>query len=634
MPLQPRARPNVRIRPVHWPALDGVRALAVAAVVVYHARPGWLPGGFLGVDVFFVLSGFLITSLLLREQRSAGRIGLRTFWLRRARRLLPALYVLLAVVLAVELAFRLGAADQLRLDAVAALGYATNWFLIGHQQSYFAAFSAPDALQHLWSLAVEEQFYVVWPLLCAIGLLRRRGALVLVAAAAAGSTLLCAFLFNPDGDPSRVYFGTDTHSAGLLVGAALALVHARAWPKVKRGRRPSRRAVLLAAWIGGGSLAALLAAFALLAETEPFVYRGGLSAVALCTVVLLGVLLHPAGRRLAAVFAWRPLRWVGERSYGIYLWHWPVLVATSPHGYPGGAPVPVTLAQVAAAVGLAALSYKYIETPVRSGAAMRTLRNLWARNAQRHVAVRLGWGAGVGAVAGCLCALAVAVASTRPPATPSYQRTVAVHLTTGAFVGPTLPTAFSAMLPDLPQPTVAPTVAPTAAPPPAPPPHVTAVGDSVMLGAASALAADVPNLNLDARVGRQMSEAIDILRADRDAGHLGNVVVVHMGTNGFLTREQFDQMMQVLSGVQRVVVINDKVPRPWQDPNDTLLAQAAAAYPSVVLIDWRDISAAHPDIFWDDATHLRPDGAKFYAQLIASHLVAGTALAPVSRTLA
>ena len=614
-------RPNARIRPLHWPALDGVRALAVAAVVVYHARPGWLPGGFLGVDVFFVLSGFLITSLLLREQHRTGRVGLGAFWLRRARRLLPALYVLLALVLAFELATRLGGATQLRGDALAALGYFTNWFLIGHQQSYFAAFSAPDALQHLWSLAVEEQFYVVWPLLFALGLLRRRGALVFVAAAACGSTLLCAFLFNPLGDPSRVYYGTDTHSAGLLVGAGLALIHARTWPREGRKYVVSRRlrAALLVA--GVAALGGLFAAFALLAETQTLVYRGGLSLVALGSAALLAVLLHPGGARLASVFAWRPLRWIGERSYGIYLWHWPVLVITSPHGYPAGAPVAVTLVQIAAAVGLAALSYTFVETPVRSGAAMRTLRQLWATReiSDRRVAVRLGWGAGSGALAGCVMALAVAVAATRPPAPQSYQRAVSVHITTGAFVLPAVQFG-----PDVPTPssTVGATPLPTSAPTPTPgpPPHVTAVGDSVMLGAASALAAEVPNLTLDARVGRQMSEALDILRGDRDSGKLGQVVVVHMGTNGFLTRPQFDQMMQILSGVQRVVVLNDKVPRPWQDPNDTLLSQAASAYPSVVLIDWRDLSAAHPDIFWDDATHLRPDGARFYAGLIAAQV--------------
>jgi peptidoglycan/LPS O-acetylase OafA/YrhL len=607
-----------------------VRALAVAAVIVYHARPGWLPGGFLGVDVFFVLSGFLITSLLLRERRSTGHTELRSFWMRRARRLLPALYVLLGLLLAYEVMVRAAGVAQLRWDALAAFGYATNWFLIGHQQSYFAAFTAPDALQHLWSLAVEEQFYLVWPLVVATGLLRRRGALAGVLLAAAASALLCALLYVPGGDPSRVYFGTDTHSAGLLVGAALAVAHARWWPREQRGDAsapaPTHRRKLLAVVAGTAALALLLGAFLRLDETQPLVYRGGLVAVALCTALLLGVVLHPAGARLARVLAWRPLRWVGVRSYGIYLWHWPVLVLTSPHGDPRETRPAAMLAQLGASVLLAALSFRFVETPIRSGAAARTLRARLAAHQEDRVPVRLALGGAAGGVAGCAVAFLVAVAATRPPEVPSYQRTLAVHIDTHLVSQPVSASTslqrWGANQPDpTPEPTAPPpTPAPTAPPTPDPTLRVTAVGDSVMLGAAAALAASVPNLDLDAKVGRQMSAALDILRADRDAGRLGNVVVVHMGSNGYLTRGDFDEMMRILAGVQRVIVLNDKVPRPWEDSNDALLADAAAAYPTVRLVDWRGASTPHPELFWDDATHLRPQGAQFYAELVAQHL--------------
>jgi peptidoglycan/LPS O-acetylase OafA/YrhL len=597
----------------------------VAAVIVYHARPGWLPGGFLGVDVFFVLSGFLITSLLLRERRSTGRTALRSFWMRRARRLLPALYVLLALLLAYQVVVRAAGIAQLRWDALAALGYATNWFLIGHQQSYFAAFTAPDALQHLWSLAVEEQFYLVWPLVVAAGLLRRRGALAGVLLAAAGSSLLCALLYTPGSDPSRVYFGTDTHSAGLLVGAALALAHARWWPREQGAKtRVTHRRRLQATVAGTVALALLLGALLRLDETEPFVYRGGLAAVAVCTALLLGVLLHPAGAPMARALAGRPLRWVGVRSYGIYLWHWPVLVLSSPHGDPRETNPGVMLAQVAASVLLAALSFRFVETPIRSGAVARALRTRLAAHQEDRVPVRLALGAAAGAALGCACALLMAVVASRPADVPAYQRTLAVHIDTQLVSQPvsaaTRLQRWGANQAD-PTPEPTPTPPPPAAPPPPDPPlRVTAVGDSVMLGAASALAADVPNLDLDAKVGRQMSAALDILRTDRDSGRLGNVVVVHMGSNGYLTRGEFDEMMQILSGVQRVIVLNDKVPRPWEDSNDALLADAASAYPTVRLLDWRAASTPHPELFWDDATHLRPQGAQFYAELVAQHL--------------
>jgi peptidoglycan/LPS O-acetylase OafA/YrhL len=613
---------------VHWPALDGVRAVAVAAVVVYHARPGWLRGGFLGVDVFFVLSGFLITSLLLRERRSAGRVSLRAFWARRARRLLPALYLLLAVVLAYEVLFHLTGVARLRWDALAALGYTSNWFLLLHQQSYFAAFALPDALQHLWSLAVEEQFYVVWPLLCAIGVLRGRRALVPVLAAAAGSTVLCALLYDPTGDPSRVYFGTDTHSAGLLLGAALAIAHLHFWPRPARTQRVSQRTVAVATALGALALVAIAAGFVLLDELQPLAYRGGLTAIALAAAVLVGVLLHPAGRVLARAFASRPVRWVGVRSYGIYLWHWPVLVLTSPHGVPAESPIGWVVLQVGASVALAAASYRYLETPIRSGAALRAARRWWAQRGQRRIALHLAWGAAGGAALGAACALLVAVAASRAPATPPYQRTVAVHLSTRAALPvrvariarpATSPVPVAAPTATAPPATPAPPT-PTAAP--LPPPRVTAIGDSVMLGAATALARDVPNLDLDAKVGRQMSAALDILRADAAAGRLGDVVVVHMGNNGVLTTDQLGEMMQLLANTPVVVLVNDKVPRPWQDPNDGMLQQLAARHANVRLVDWRSASSPHPEYFWDDDTHLRPDGARFYAALVAAQVPA------------
>jgi peptidoglycan/LPS O-acetylase OafA/YrhL len=625
----------VRVKPLHWPALDGVRALAVVAVVVYHARPGWLRGGFLGVDVFFVLSGFLITALLLREHHSTGRVALRAFWTRRARRLLPALHLLLAAVLAWEVLLRLAGLADLRWDALAALGWANNWLLVLHQQSYFASFAAPDALQHLWSLAVEEQFYLLWPLVVLTGLLRGRRALLCVLLAVAGSTAWCALAWNPGSDPSRVYFGTDTHSAGLLVGALLAVAHQQFWPRVaktprsKAARAVSRRRARLALVAGLAALAGVLAAFVLLDETQPLLYRGGLTAVALCTAVLLGVLLHPLGARLAAGFAWAPLRWVGTRSYGIYLWHWPVLVLTSPHGNPGDAPLWMVGAQVSASVLLAWASYRWVEQPVRSGAAWRALRGWWAaawRGGDRGVVLRLAWGGGLGAVCGAACALVVAVAATGAPALPSYQGAVAVHLSTRiSATAAAAPAHRAAVVVSTagspaaapPSPTAAATARPSL-----PPPRVTAIGDSVMLGAAPALARAVPNLDLDAKVGRQMSAALDILRSDRASGRLGDVVVMHMGNNGVLTAAQLHDMMSLLAGVPRVVLVNDKVPRPWQDPNDAMLQQLAHDFSTVRLVDWRSASQPHPEFFWDDATHLRPDGASFYAKLVAAQVPA------------
>src|SRR5918999_1889716 len=220
--------PDVRLP--YSPGLDGLRAFAVIAVLLYHADLAWIPGGFLGVEVFFVISGYLITALLLAEWRQRGRIDLKAFWLRRARRLLPALYLTIVVTLAFAVVFLPGEVAGLRSDAIAAFGYVTNWYLVLGHESYFEAIGRPSLLKHLWSLAVEEQFYLLWPPVLAVGLSvgakrwRQRRVLLVALAGASVSVLLMATLYRPEVDPSRLYFGTDTRATGLLMGAALAFV--------------------------------------------------------------------------------------------------------------------------------------------------------------------------------------------------------------------------------------------------------------------------------------------------------------------------------------------------------------------------------------------------------------------------
>lgn len=353
------------------PGLDGLRALAVLAVLLYHAD---LPvrGGFLGVESFFVISGFLITALLLHDWAAHGRVRLGLFWWRRARRLLPALFALLAAV-ALATAIRMPAElGRLAADTMAALAYVTNWHLIVGGQSYFDAADRPPLLQHLWSLAVEEQFYIVWPLIfaAALGRVGRRGLLALTLLGAAASAALMGALHDPGADPSRIYYGTDTRASGILIGAALAFVWA-----------PGRAPALARPWAGaaldaGGLLAlgGLLTAYATLNAGHPLLYRGGLPLVALATAALTAAATHPAARLLPRLLELAPLRWVGLRSYSLYLWHWPVFMLTRP-----GVDVPaggwgLQAARFGLAFGLAALSYRLIELPVRQGA----LDGAWA----------------------------------------------------------------------------------------------------------------------------------------------------------------------------------------------------------------------------------------------------------------
>ena len=316
----------------YWPGIDGLRALAVIAVLVYHMESTWLPGGFLGVEVFFVISGFLITSLLLAEWDRTGRINFGAFWLRRARRLLPAVYLLLVAVLAYAVIFLPDEVSRLRWDAAVSAGYVTNWYLILSHQSYFEAVGRPSLLRHLWSLAIEEQFYVVWPLLLA-ALLRwlhpRRRVVLLLLVATAASTLLMALLYSPELDPSRVYYGTDTRAAGLLIGAILAFLWAPAQGRSgsQANRRP--RGILLDV-AGILALACVALACWRLGEFNPLLYRSGFALVSIATAALIAMTIHPGAGILPRALGWAPLRWAGQRSYGIYLWHWPVFMVTRP----------------------------------------------------------------------------------------------------------------------------------------------------------------------------------------------------------------------------------------------------------------------------------------------------------------
>lgn len=348
----------------YQPALDGLRAISVIAVLLYHGDVAWIPGGFLGVDVFFVISGFLITTLLIEEWHKRGAIDRPHFWLRRARRLLPALFAVIIATVAYSVIVLPDEVARLRGDVVAALTYTTNWFLIFSQQSYFEAGGRPSPLRHLWSLAVEEQFYIVWPILFGLMLRRVKGKVdrlfLPLMIAALASAFLMAWLFVPDADPSRVYYGTDTRAAGILLGAALACI----W-------MPWRSRVAAAAKAGPilevvGVLAGLflLWCFTHAGEFDDWLYRGGFFFVAVATIVVIAVVVHPSVRLMSGALSTYPLTWVGLRSYGLYLWHWPVFVFMTA-GEVGFGGLPLLASKFAVTFALAALSYQYVEMPIR-----------------------------------------------------------------------------------------------------------------------------------------------------------------------------------------------------------------------------------------------------------------------------
>jgi peptidoglycan/LPS O-acetylase OafA/YrhL len=360
--LRPRGAARSGRLFAYQPALDGIRALAVTAVVLFHAGVPGVGGGFLGVDAFFVLSGFLITSLLLDERRARGRIDLRRFWLRRARRLLPALLlVLLATVIAGRLLLDGDALRLLRTDALAALGYVANWRMIFRGTGYVAATAAPSPLQHTWSLGIEEQFYLLWPLIVAAVLAVRRGRTVLIVLCGAGavaSELTCAWSFRPE-DISRAYYGTDTRAQALLIGAALAAV----------GLSTARKWVSVAGIAGLGALVWL---WHTASDQAPGLYRGGLTAAALATAMIIFAVVRRPGSVLARTLAGKPLVALGRISYGVYLWHWPIFTFLNADDT-GLSRWPLLAARLVATLAAATLSYHLVEQPIRHGVLGRRL---------------------------------------------------------------------------------------------------------------------------------------------------------------------------------------------------------------------------------------------------------------------
>ena len=590
------------------PGVDGLRAVAVAAVVTYHIGASWLPGGFLGVDVFLVISGYLITSLLLAERRLTGGIDVVRFWIRRARRLLPALFVMIVVVLAYMVIFHHGEVARLRGATLASLGYVANWYFVFADQPYFDQFGRPSVFLHLWSLAVEEQFYLLWPPIMAAGIawFGRRRLLIGVLAGIAGSTILAWALWKPFADPSRIYYGTDTRAVCLLAGVALAFV----WPASRLRPLTERRPRIVLEATGIAAVLVLALALTRLGELDEALYKGGFLWVALATAVVVAVAAHPSSL-LGKALGVAPMVWIGLRSYGIYLWHWPIIMLTRPNDDIPLDGAPLALLQIGLTIGIAALSYKYIETPIRRGG-LRALRDGLRRDTAGFPRRARVAAASTCAVALVAVGIAVALLPRENPVIPGLPAT-ANGSARQATLGP------EAKRPD-----GAPAAA--AAKPVQDYEPVLAVGDSVMLGASRTL---LPALGrgavVDAAVSRQFSKGVEEVMAGVKSMK-PRTVVIHLGNNGYIQFEDLAGLLDRLKRVPRVVLVNTRVPLRWETSVNEALDYADRHWKNVVLVDWHAITERRPDVLVDGA-HMKPDGARLYARAIAKAVRASTSAA-------
>ncbi len=562
---------------VRLAGLDGLRAIAVIAVIVYHFVPSAAVGGYVGVDVFFVISGFLITGLLLREHEATGRINLRAFWARRARRLLPALAIVVTVCGAFALVVGGDVLVGLGQQVLGAATFSSNWLYVSTGANYFDG-TAPELFRNLWSLAVEEQFYLVWPgVFLLVLLLPRRWARVsMIAALAAASAIAMALLAPASGDATRVYYGTDTHAFGLAIGAALALVLARRFTEQAPAASSGRWMTHLWSLAGAISVGLIVVIAVTMPAEDPVVTRGGLVAVALLTAVAITGATR-AGSWLGEGLDIPPLRWVGERSYGLYLWHWPVLVLLTAALAPDVAWWVAPSIALVITTAAATLSYRYVETPIR-------------RQGFRGFAVSPGRLL-IGGSAIALAAALTITATTLDPGESSAQRAIAEGQ---AAVAAAAARAAEAR------------TEPSSAEAPAPlltGEQVYAIGDSVMLAAAPWLQEKFPGIVIDAEVSRSMFVAPSLVQAAVDSGTMRPILVLGLATNGDVDREDLDEVLDIIGPDRLLVVVNGQAPRDWIPIGNKVVEDFARAERDVELANWHAAIAPRIDELASDEVH-------------------------------
>ncbi len=646
----------------YMPGLDGLRALAVFAVIAYHLNLPFAPGGFLGVTLFFVLSGYLITDLLLSEYRQTGKINFKSFFARRAKRLLPSVLFLLICLSAYVSVFHPELLTNFKSELLPAALFFSNWWYILTDVPYFGSYATPNLLTHFWSLAVEVQFYVVWPALLLLGhrFIKTKWILAAITAAMAVlSAMLMAILFQPGTDPSRVYYGTDTRAYSLLLGAFLAFIYPSAKMAQPKQNRTHR---IITETVGFCSLAAVLFMTHYITQSDNFLYFGGMFVFSAVSALLIAAAVSPSSL-VSKVFSWRPLRFIGQISYGVYLWHFPIIVLSNALVPRTRIHVGLTALQITASILLAAASYYFIENPIRRSTIITTLRNknlkTFCTNCLRSTwrtksAVLLIFTFMIISTVGFLSPQSVsASADTGLMALPS-------ELVINPSEAPVTPTESSDVgpSPDGPTPTP-PGVSPRPEPADITPPavssavvssdtenninpsdtsgtadpsdstengsadelkpcslNVTLIGDSVGIDIAPYLQAYFPNIYVDAKVSRQFSAAKSIAQELMAAGKLGPVVVIELGTNGMISESHMRALLDLLGPERKVVFVNIQVPRTWCEGNNEMLKTVCADYDNTIIADWYSASIDQNDYFYSDDVHPNEVGSPVLAKLI------------------
>ena len=573
------------------PAIDGLRGVAVVAVLLYHLGFSWIPGGFLGVDLFFVISGYVITRLLLDSIARSGGLDLRAFYKARVRRLFPPL---IFMILATSIYIGIWAPDTVRRfvsDAPFSLFGAMNWWLVFRHTDYFDSIARPPLLQHTWSLGVEAQFYLIWPLILLVvlrylGKNKIPGAALFIAAVSGMALLVLSFQVDAANTSqiSHVYFGTDTHSIGLFLGAALAV----SWIPQNLKENVEKRAQDFIDGIGIFGFIGMIATFLFIDESDPTLYKLAFPLAGIFGCAIITSIVHPASR-FAPILSSKIAVWIGERSYAIYLWHWVVFQVTRPAVDIEGSTWILTTLRVLIVLALADISLRLVELPIRSGLVEYWFKGMKYRT--KRVQLRQK-----SLIAVLLILVLTSTTMISIDAIAKSDRAMA---------------AIKAELTQASQSSSQEVVASDAG-------GLWVTGDSVILGIRFELETRSHIALINARVGRQAPELIDVMVHDK-LNMSGSTVVFDLGNNNKLTEAQVAAVFEEVKNQPKIIVVNTAVPRGWRDENNLLIAQYAQRF-GAVLIDWNAISTGHPEYFAPDGVHLVPAGVRAYVDAISVHL--------------
>jgi peptidoglycan/LPS O-acetylase OafA/YrhL len=574
----------------HISSIDGLRAIAVTAVVLYHLGISWIPGGFLGVDLFFVISGYVITRLILDSINQSSALDLRAFYAARLRRIYPGFLFMVTCTIIFIGVWAPEAIKRFLSDLPYALTGTINWLLVARHQDYFEAIGRPPLLQHTWSLAVELQFYLIWPIIL-LTVLKYFGKkniarIALIIAMVSGTTLFFVSLQLDQSNAqqiSHIYFGTDTHSLGLFLGSALAV----SWIPQNLSADIEKRAQDVIDGIGVVGLLGLISTFLFIEESNASLYRVAFPLAGIFGCLVIISLVHPASR-FAPIISTAPFRWVGQRSYGIYIWHWVIFQVTRPSVDLSGQTWALYLARVLLVLALADISLRWVEIPFRQGLVQDWFRGMKYRSAKVQLRQKISVISSIIVVLAITSSISVQAINKSDEVAKQVLQQSTQEQKTQDDLGSTT--------------------------------GLWVTGDSVILGIRSKLEAKEHISLINARVGRQAPELLAVMRVDQNSVP-SSPVIFNLGNNNALSEATVVEIFEIVKNQPQVIVVNTAVPRAWKDSNNAIISRVASRYANVKVVDWGRISNGRPELFAPDGVHLSPAGSDVYVDLVVSELV-------------